>query len=212
MPNENVDGPLDDDMQNSTELDLCQFQKPWDDIHLPVYPSCTTYSKLSFVVKLLHYKIQYNWSNKSMNEWLQFLKKLLPASDNLPSTIYEAKSFIQGLGFNYFKIEIFKNDCVLFWKDNSHLKICLKCNEPRWSTNIVKLSGIPHKVVTYFPLKPRLNRLFMFTSTASDRRWHHDRQCLDDHVLEHLSDAEAWKHLIRNINGFLMIVVMFVLG
>lgn len=126
-----------------------------------------------------------------MNEWLQFLKKLLPASDNLPSTIYEAK-FIQGLGFNYFKIETFKNDCVLFWKDNLHLEICLKCNEPRWSTNIIKLSGIPHKVVTYFPLKPRLNRLFMFTSSASDRRWHPDRQRLDDHVLEHPSDAEAW--------------------
>ncbi|XP_057251763.1 uncharacterized protein LOC125498631 [Beta vulgaris subsp. vulgaris] len=43
----------------------------------------------------------------------------------------------------------------------------------------------------YFPLIPRLKRLYMSSNTARDMRWHFDRK--DDKIITHPADGEAWK-------------------
>ncbi|XP_058009346.1 uncharacterized protein LOC131183171 [Hevea brasiliensis] len=57
----------------------------------------------------------------------------------------------------------------------------------------VKTNGkrIPKKILRYFPLKPRLQRLFMSTKTASLMRWHKDKR-VDDGVMRHPADSMAW--------------------
>ncbi|XP_057998652.1 uncharacterized protein LOC110631536 [Hevea brasiliensis] len=57
----------------------------------------------------------------------------------------------------------------------------------------VKTNGkrIPKKIMRYFPLKPRLQRLFMSTKTASLMRWHKDKR-VDDGVMRHPADSMAW--------------------
>ena len=49
--------------------------------------------------------------------------------------------------------------------------------------------GEAAKVMRYFPLIPRLKRLYMSSKTAEDMRWHFNRK--DDKILRHPADGEA---------------------
>jgi hypothetical protein len=50
----------------------------------------------------------------------------------------------------------------------------------------------PTKVLRWFPLIPRLQRLFMSQRTTHNIRWHAEG-CTKDGVLRHLADGQAWK-------------------
>ncbi|CAN0898935.1 hypothetical protein LINGRAHAP2_LOCUS19988 [Linum grandiflorum] len=90
---------------------------------------------------------------------------------------------------------------MLFWKDNRDELACLKCGESRYmddaptdgTTSIKKKKKKrPKKVLWWFPLKPRLQRLFMCPKTATLMRWHRSER-VDDGYLRHPADASAWK-------------------
>ena len=55
-----------------------------------LYPRCTKYSKLSFLVKLLHIKCLCGWSNNSITILLEFLRDAFPnAKENIPESYYK---------------------------------------------------------------------------------------------------------------------------
>ncbi|WCJ29486.1 hypothetical protein M5689_011119 [Euphorbia peplus] len=110
------------------------------------------------------------------------LNKALPKGVDMPSNYYEARKMITDLGFNYEKIEACENDCILFWKENANLEKCSICD--------TKSNKISPKVLRYFPLRPRLQRLFQSSKTASDMRWHFDKR-EDDGDLTYPADSEA---------------------
>ncbi|GKA72993.1 hypothetical protein Tco_0779209 [Tanacetum coccineum] len=64
--------------------------------------------------------------------------------------------------------------------------------EPRFKG---KDNNVPRKVLHYFPLIPRLQRLFIDPQFACDMRWHKEKRINDDNILRHPADTEAWKHL-----------------
>jgi hypothetical protein len=49
---------------------------------------------------------------------------------------------------------------------------------------------VPHKILCYFPITPRLQRFFMSTKTASYMTWHHEKR-VDDRLLRHPADSKA---------------------
>ncbi|CAN6586393.1 unnamed protein product [Malus baccata var. baccata] len=53
----------------------------------------------------------------------------------------------------------------------------------------------------YLPLKPRLQRLYMSMHTATDMRWHKERR-VNDNVMRHPADGEAWKEFDRMYPDF----------
>ena len=53
----------------------------------------------------------------------------------------------------------------------------------------------------YFPLSPRLQRLYASEATAAHMRWHDEHQ-QDDGTMCHPSDSEAWKHFNRTHPSF----------
>ncbi|CAL9011100.1 unnamed protein product [Prunus brigantina] len=63
------------------------------------------------------------------------------------------------------------------------------------------MTKIPQKVMRYPPLKPRLQRLYMSTHTATDMRWHKEKR-VDDDVMRHPADGEAWKEFDRTFPEF----------
>ncbi|KAM3236161.1 hypothetical protein P3L10_016198 [Capsicum annuum] len=92
-----------------------------------LYPGCTKVSKLSFVVKLLHLKCLNHWSNKSMDELLNFLIEVLPEGSFVPKSFYEAKKVLSDLGLGYTKIDACKNDCILYWRDYLYIILPVAC-------------------------------------------------------------------------------------
>ncbi|XP_021747570.1 uncharacterized protein LOC110713426 [Chenopodium quinoa] len=124
---------------------------------------------------------------------LKMFKSVLPSDSNVPSTYYEARKMITDFGFDYEKIEACENDCILFWKENANLKKCIVCDTKRDATS--------PKVLRYFPLTLRIQRLFMSSKTANEMRWHKDKR-EDDGVLRHSADSKAWKHFDVTYKSF----------
>nr|CAD1817795.1 unnamed protein product [Ananas comosus var. bracteatus] len=169
-----------------------------------IYPGCKRYSKLSFLVHLLNLKCLNGWTDKSVTMLLEFLIDLLPNNANIPKSYYEARKIIKDLGLDYVKIDACKNDCVLFRKKLANNDTWPTCGESRWisssreeEANSRKRKQIPQKVLRFFPLTSRLQRLYMNKEMASNMRWHCDgRQ--NDGILRHPADSLAWKHFDHN--------------
>jgi hypothetical protein len=70
------------------------------------------------------------------------------------------------------------------WKDEIHLD--------RDGQPISSRKKRPVKVLWWFPLISRLQRLFMSKHMAPHMRWHAEGRT-EDGVLRHLADGEAWK-------------------
>ncbi|KAF7131579.1 hypothetical protein RHSIM_Rhsim09G0057000 [Rhododendron simsii] len=195
------DEELDELPDNVETENVRNFDKLMKDAHQELYPGCK-FTLLSFVIKLLHVKVLNKWSNKSFDALLGLLKELLPTSDqDIPGNIYEAKKFLRDLGLGYVPIHACKNDCALFWKENADLEKCPVCEEPRYKLDDGKGKKIPHKILRYFPLTPRLQRFYMSSKTCTDMRWHKEKR-VDDGVLRHPADGKAWKHFDRHYPEF----------
>ncbi|XP_026452382.1 uncharacterized protein LOC113352830 [Papaver somniferum] len=110
------------DMFDSLLKDACES----------LYPNCKNFSKLEFVMRLMHIKIMNHMNNKSFQMILDLIKAAFPEGETLPNTYYEAKKLLRNLGLGYTVIHACRYDCALFWKENENLENCPKCNEPRY--------------------------------------------------------------------------------
>ncbi|KAG8472497.1 hypothetical protein CXB51_034179 [Gossypium anomalum] len=88
---------------------------------------------------------------------------------------------------------------------------CHVCGKSRWMNSNTEdvntdeggaqLRKKPVKVLRYFPLIPRLQRLFMSSKTAESMRWHNDQRT-DDGLLRHPADSLAWKSFDSKFPSF----------
>ncbi|XP_061347422.1 uncharacterized protein LOC133292947 [Gastrolobium bilobum] len=177
-----------------------EFYELAKDGEQPLYEGCKKYSKLSFIVKLYHIKCLCGMSDKAMTLILELLHDAFEQA-KIPTSFYEAKKTITKLGLDYQKIHACRNNCMLYWGvEDENKQICKVCYTSRWKprTKGGEVSdgnskrNVPAKVVHYFPLKPRLQRLFLSSKTAEDMKWH----AMDgdhDGKMRHPRDSEAWK-------------------
>ncbi|XP_076891523.1 uncharacterized protein LOC143542953 [Bidens hawaiensis] len=167
-----------------------------------LFPGCKSFSKLSCIVRLLLYKTDHGLSNMAFDEMLQFLQKMIPEA-KLPASFTQAKKITRDIGLNYKKIHACPNDCMLYWKEYEDAEVCHICHTSKWkqvnekqnnynSEHYKTTSRVPTKVVWHFPLKPRLQRLFMCSEIAKHMRWH-DEGCPKDGNLRHPVDGKSWK-------------------
>ncbi|XP_042962433.1 uncharacterized protein LOC122296696 [Carya illinoinensis] len=141
------------------------FDQLLEDAQRPLFDGCTKFSKLSFVVKLLHIKTLGGWSIKSFDMLLSLLRSAFPNAE-LPQSYEE---------------------------ENANLNECPICKASRWMPNTHGSRVIPQKVLRHFPLKPRLQRLFVSSKIAGDMRWHKEQRVTDETSMRHPADSEAWK-------------------
>ncbi|KAL5552401.1 hypothetical protein UlMin_002577 [Ulmus minor] len=125
---------------------------------------------------------------------LKLLKLAFPKID-LVESHYEAKKLMTKMVLGYSSIHVCKNDCALFWKENSLKDTCPVCSESRWKLQSGKRSGknVPHKVLRYFPVGPRLKRLFATSTTAKLMWWHSTGKSKDNDVMRHPVDGKSWQ-------------------
>ncbi|KAL3834256.1 hypothetical protein ACJIZ3_008992 [Penstemon smallii] len=188
------------------------FYKLLEDAQQELYPGCKQFSKLRFIVRLFHLKCMGKWSNKTFTMLLELLKEAFPdLTKSLPKSYYEVQKIIGALGLNCIRIDACPNDCMLYWKEHENDIVCHVCNTSRYiqgeidgvdeEVSSVKCKKIPAKVLRYFPLKPRLQRLFMSSKTASFMRWHKE-ECTKDGCMRHPSDSPLWHAFDRQNRDF----------
>lgn len=196
--------PKEDVCHENPNEEAKKFYKLLENSEQELYPGCKRFSKLAFIIRLFHIKCLNGWSNSSFTMLLTLLKEALPEGETLPSSFYEVKKIINDLGLGYTKIDACPNDCQLYYKETASLDSCAICGTSRWKSteNDVesnasaiskkKVKKISAKVLRHFPLKPRLQRLFMSSKTSSLMRWHQEHRT-NDGVMRHPADSPAWK-------------------
>ena len=80
---------------------------------------------------------------------------------------------------------------------------CIVCGISRWKSSDVhptdelnqssKKKKIPVKVLRYFPLKQKLQRLYMSSKTTSYMKWHVDG-CMRGEMMRHPINSLSWKN------------------
>ena len=115
---------------------------------------------------------------------------------------------VKSVGVGYTTIHACENDCILFWKEHKKLDSCSVCSVSRWKSEKKSLDGkreykVPRKVLRYFPIKKRLQRLFVSSKFASLTRWH-DEQRVKDGSLRHPADSPLWKDIDQKYPEFAM--------
>ncbi|XP_020266948.1 uncharacterized protein LOC109842490 [Asparagus officinalis] len=149
------------------------------------------------------HKCIHGLSNEAFDDSLTLWREAIP-DIKLPKSFYEAKRIVKDLGLDYEKIHACSNDCMLFYGNvNGKLNKCSSCGASRWKPKkddvandsnqlTKKVHNVPVKVLRYFPLKPRVQRLFMCSQTAKSMSWH-SKERIEDGILRHPADGKAWK-------------------
>ncbi|PNX83353.1 hypothetical protein L195_g039394 [Trifolium pratense] len=161
----------------------------------PLYNGCESYSELSAAIQALSIKSDFNISETCFNQWVDFIEKALPNDNRMPKNFYRAKKSVEKLGLGCIKIHCCPNGCMIYYSpEDKNLRNCKICGEDRYKSLIRsgKVKEVPLKKMWYFPLIPRLQRLYSSVQTASEMRWHKE-DIRDTDYLSHPSDGEAWK-------------------
>ena len=142
----------------------------------PLYEGCTTFTRLTAVLALANLKARFGWNDKSFNELLVLLKKMLPENNTLPKNQYEAKKILCPVGMEYQKIHSFPYDCILYRNQFAELRKCPTCGVSRYKVkdadciNDATTNSRPAKVCWYLPIIPRFKRLFANQNDAKNLR------------------------------------------
>lgn len=177
--------------------DVDKFFRLVKEAETELYPGCGR-TKLSFLVRLYKVKCLSGWTDASMTLLLSELKDWLPLGEQLPESFYKARKIIKDLGLTYEKIDACKNDCMLYRKEYVNDTKCKFCGTSRYKSDVEEEDGaahkVPNKVLRYFPLGPRVQRLYMSRHTAESMVWHAEHRPKDE-VLRHPADSPAWSKL-----------------
>ena len=87
-----------------------------DDSLTELYPGCSSFTRLSAVLRLFNMKARNGWTNRSFIELLEFLHEILPQGNTLPNSHYEAKKILWPMSLEYRKIHACPNDGILYRK------------------------------------------------------------------------------------------------
>ena len=189
---EEIANVIEEDMRDCPQM----FDRLATDAKTPLYNGCTSFTRLSAVLKLFNLKAGNGWSDKSFTKLLSLLKDMLPQDNVLPYRMYDAKKMLSSIGMSYEKIHACPNDCILFRNEYAPLDKCLKCGALRYKKN-----SAPMKVVWYFPIIPRFRRMHHNAQDAKNLRWHAEERICDG-KLRHPADSPQWAKVDHDYPNF----------
>jgi hypothetical protein len=200
-------------MNCGSENEKLKLERMLEDHNKLLYPNCEDgQKKLGTTLELLQWKAENGTSDKGFDKLLKIIKKMLPGSNVLPSSTYEAKKVVCPLGLEVQKIHACINDCILYRGEKyENLNACPVCGALRYKIrrdDPGDVEGdprpgkrVPAKVMWYAPIIPRLKRLFQNKEHAKLLRWHkEDRK--KDVMLRHPADGSQWRKIDREFKTF----------
>jgi hypothetical protein len=187
---------------NHEDLPTPEVQKFFDMLKASKEPlhEHMTVSVLAFITRITSIKSKFTYSNNCYKELLMLFSEVLPSNHKMLKDMYQSKKLLSALGMEYEKIDVCKDNYMIFYKEHKNEKICLKCGKPRF-VEVVNEDGetvmtkTAHKQLCYMPHTPRMKLLFISKKTARHMRWHKEGVHENDQVMVHPSDSEAWKAL-----------------
>ena len=117
----------------------------------------------------------------------------LPKPNNCPKDFTTAKLAIKDFLVPLITYHVCPKDCVIFTGEYSELEECPKCGEKRFKNRKAA------KTFKYFPLSPRIARIYQNENLVKLLQAHSSRQ--DDGILKDVFDTDRWKKSWFGENG-----------
>jgi hypothetical protein len=122
-------------------------------------------------------KSMYFFSNNCYNDLVKLISDILPKPQKVPKDIYQSKKIMSALNLKYEKIDVYPDNCMLFWKEHANEKKCLECGQSRFIEVAIQdgekvMMEVAQKRLRYFPITPRLKQLFISEKTVRHMRLH----------------------------------------
>jgi len=128
------------------------------------------------VARLANLKCEYDLPHRAVDSTVSFIKDICPNNNDMVGNYYEVKKLLAGLQLPHHKIDVCPNCCMLFWKGAEGFDRCSFCDEGRYLRTSKQGRQIPRKQLIYFPIGPRLQRLYATKKTAESMRCHHEHK------------------------------------
>jgi hypothetical protein len=151
-------------------------------------------NRLRVALDLLEMKARHGWSDSSIDDLFQWLKKRFSKDNTCAGSLNEAKKIVCPLHLPHTKYHACVNDCIIYRNEHVDKTTCLVCEADRYKRGTKKA---PRKVVWYFPLWHHLQWYFADPKEAKIMLCHADRKAavlldpkqVEEPVLTHPSNA-----------------------
>ena len=121
------------------------------------------------------------------------MKAMCPTDNKMTTSYYETKKLLAGLKLSHHKIRACPSGCMLFQKDADELENYSVCGAKRYIYETKIGKRIAKKVLIYFTIGPRLQRLYVTKNIAEYMALYREHP-RSKGLMEHPSNVEAWKH------------------
>jgi hypothetical protein len=181
-------------IEEEPNADAARFFDLLKDSDEPLWDGCTNHSKLSAVTQVFTIKSDHELSEAGYDKIIEWARSILPKRNRLKENFYAAKSMMKPFDLGYQKIDICPNFYMLYYLENAEMTECMTCGHSRYKPKTGRRNTLmAYKKLRYFPITPRLQRLFMLPRTAEHMTWHQSHHAIDG-VMVHPSDGETYKH------------------
>ncbi|GJV20536.1 hypothetical protein Tco_1369556 [Tanacetum coccineum] len=180
--NEPTQGDIGETSNDLTQAKRNEFEELYASANEELYPGCDYVTRLDFMAKFTYFKVKGKLTDSIFNEMLEFFQNVFPTAKGykLPPSYYAIKKTFKTIGLGYESIHACVNDCFLFRGDvNKDVHFCLVCNTSRWKDSNTPGKKVPKKVLRYFLIIPRLQRLYKSSHTAKEMTWHATGKCTE---------------------------------
>jgi len=128
---------------------------------------------LEAAARVVTLKSEYNLPHKCVDGIASLIEDVIPPGNLMSRTFYDTKKVVKGLELPCEKIHACPNGCMLFWGNEEDVDAtnCKKCLRERYKSTS-KGKKVSNIVLTYFPIGPRLQRLYAAKKIATHMRWH----------------------------------------
>nr|GEV03050.1 hypothetical protein [Tanacetum cinerariifolium] len=192
--NEPTQGDIGETSNEPTQDTRNKFKELYASANEELYPGCDYVTRLDFMGKFTYFKVKGKLTDSIFNEMFEFLQNVFPISKGykLPPSYYAIKKTFKMIGLGYKSIHACENDCCLFWGDDKKdLDFCPLCNMSRWKDSNTPGKTVPKKVLRYFLIIPRLQRLYKSSHTIKEIIWHATGKCTEPDKMQHPVDGLA---------------------
>ncbi|GKA09433.1 hypothetical protein Tco_0688764 [Tanacetum coccineum] len=171
--NKQTQGDIGETSNEPTQAKRNKFEELYDSANEELYPNCDLWQSLP-ILRL-----------------------------KLPPSYYEIKKTFKTIGLGYKSIHACVNDCFLFRGDNNKdVYFCPVCKTSIWKDSNTPGKKVPKKVLRYFLIIPRLQRLYKSSHTAKEMTWHATGKCMEPGKMQHPVDGGAWKNFDTKYPNF----------
>jgi hypothetical protein len=125
-------------------------------------------------------KSDHGLSEAGFDKIIEWARSILPEGNRLKENFYAAKSMMKPLGLVYQKIDMCHNFCMLYYLENVELTECMTSGHSQFKPRTGREKTLmAYKKLRYFPITPRVQRLFMSPRTAEHITWHQSHDTVD---------------------------------